>query len=98
AELEQERASRSLAAATAKAWFTATQLGIHADIATRMLDSARRLQGFAVDRQRVGAGTEAETAIARATQNQYEDALQQLLFARGQALRALELLVGRYPA
>ena len=45
----------------------------------------------------MGAGTDTETALARATVRNFEDTQQQVQFARSQALRALELLVGRYP-
>ncbi len=92
-----EFARQSIAAATAKAWFAATQLTLHAGIAADMVQSAQQLQKFAADRERVGVGTDAETAVARATVHNYEDTLQQVQFARGQALRALELLIGRYP-
>ena len=92
-----EFARQSIAASTAKAWFTATQLTLHVGIAENMVHSAQQLQKFAEDRERVGVGSDAETAVARATVNTYQDALQQVQFARGQALRALELLIGRYP-
>ena len=93
-----EFARQSIAASMAKAWFSAIQLTLHSAIATQMVNSARQLQSFAQDRERVGVGTDAETAVARATVHEYEETLQQIQFARGQALRALELLLGRYPA
>jgi outer membrane protein, multidrug efflux system len=93
-----EFARQSIAASMAKSWFSAIQLTLHSAIATQMVSSARQLQSFAQDRERVGVGTDAETAVARATAHEYEETLQQIQFARGQALRALELLLGRYPA
>jgi multidrug efflux system outer membrane protein len=93
-----EFARQSIAASMAKSWFSAIQLTLHSAIATQMVNSARQLQSFAQDRERVGVGTDAETAVARATVHEYEETLQQIQFARGQALRALELLLGRYPA
>jgi multidrug efflux system outer membrane protein len=98
AQADFEFARQSLAAATAKAWFIATQLSLHAVLAGQMADSARQLQSLAEARERVGAGAQADTAIARATAREFESTLQQVEFARGQALRALEQLVGRYPA
>jgi NodT family efflux transporter outer membrane factor (OMF) lipoprotein len=98
AQADFEFARQSLAAATAKAWFIATQLSLHAGLAGQMADSARQLQSLAEARERVGAGAQADTAIARATAREFENTLQQVEFARGQALRALEQLVGRYPA
>jgi multidrug efflux system outer membrane protein len=93
-----EFARQSIAAATAKAWFAATQLSVHRGIAAEMVNAAKQLQTFAEQRERVGAGTDADTAIARASVREYENNLQQVELAHGQALRALELLVGRYPA
>ena len=93
-----EFARQSLAAATAKAWFSATQLALDAAIAAQMLEAARQLQALAGEREKVGAGTEAETALARASTLAAENALRQAELARSQALRALELLVGRYPS
>jgi multidrug efflux system outer membrane protein len=98
AQSDYEFARQSLAASTAKAWFTATQTSLHATIATEMVESAKKLQSLAEQRERVGSGSQAETAVARASARDMEDTLQQIQFARGQALRALELLVGRYPA
>jgi outer membrane protein, multidrug efflux system len=46
----------------------------------------------------VGVGTDAETASARANVHNLEDGLQQVSLARGQAIRALEVLLGRYPS
>ena len=49
-------------------------------------------------RERVGAGSDVDTALARASAHNLEDTRAQAEFARDQALRALELLLGRYPA
>jgi NodT family efflux transporter outer membrane factor (OMF) lipoprotein len=91
-------ARQSLAASVAKAWFTATQLTLNAALAGDMVRSANQLTSLAQDRERVGAGTDAETALARATAKELEASAQQIELGRTQALRALELLVGRYPA
>jgi NodT family efflux transporter outer membrane factor (OMF) lipoprotein len=97
ARADFEFARQSLAASTAKAWFTATQLTLDAAVAGDMVRSANELTGLAQQRERVGAGTDAETAVARATAKELESSLQQIQLSRTQALRALELLVGRYP-
>jgi multidrug efflux system outer membrane protein len=97
-QADVEFARQSLAASTAKAWFTATQLTLNASLAADMVQSANQLTLLAQDRERVGAGTDAQTAVARATAKDLESTHQELVLARGQALRALELLVGRYPA
>jgi NodT family efflux transporter outer membrane factor (OMF) lipoprotein len=98
AQADLEFARQSLAASTAKAWFTATQLSLNAAITADMLRSANELTALAAQRERVGAGTDADTAVARATAKDMESTLQEIELARTQALRALELLVGRYPA
>jgi outer membrane protein, multidrug efflux system len=97
-QADLEFARQSLAASTAKAWFTATQLALNAAIAADMVGSANELTVLARERERIGAGTDAETAVARATVRELESTLQQLQLSRSQALRALELLIGRYPA
>ena len=98
AQADLQFARQSLAASVAKAWFTATQLTLNAALAGDMVRSANQLTSLAQDRQRVGAGTGAETAIARGTAKELEASQLQIELARSQALRALELLVGRYPA
>jgi NodT family efflux transporter outer membrane factor (OMF) lipoprotein len=98
AQADFQFARQSLAASVAKAWFTATQLTLNAAIAGDMVRSANQLTSLAQDRERVGAGTDAETAVARGTAKELEASQQQIELARTQALRALELLVGRYPA
>jgi len=98
AQADLQFARQSLAASVAKAWFTATQLTSNAAITRDMVQSANQLTSLAQDRERVGAGTDADTATARANAKELEASQQQIELARTQALRALELLVGRYPA
>jgi outer membrane protein, multidrug efflux system len=98
AQADLDFARQSLAASVAKAWFTATQLTLNASIATDMVRSANQLTSLAQDRERVGVGTDAETAVARGTAKELEASQLQIELGRTQALRALELLVGRYPA
>jgi NodT family efflux transporter outer membrane factor (OMF) lipoprotein len=98
ARADLEFARQSLAASTAKAWFTATQLALDAAVATDMVRATNELTLLAQQRERVGAGTDADVAVARATAKQAESTLRQIELSRDQALRALELLIGRYPA
>jgi outer membrane protein TolC len=63
-----------------------------------MAGSSAHLAKLAEDRERVGAGSDVDSALARANAFSLEDAQAQAEFARDQALRALELLLGRYPA
>jgi len=98
AQADYEFARQSLAAGVAKAWFTAIQLSQQAKLTGEMAASAAQLASLAGDRERVGAGSDVETAQARASAYNLEDARAQSEYARDQALRALELLLGRYPA
>jgi outer membrane protein TolC len=61
----------------------------------RASDELLRLVG---ERLRIGVGDEQAVAEARAYLGTYRDTLRQIEYSRDQALRALELLVGRYPA
>jgi multidrug efflux system outer membrane protein len=47
---------------------------------------------------RVGVANEEDISVARASTGTYRDSLRQIEFAREQAIRSLELLLGRYPA
>lgn len=98
AQADIQFARQSLAASVAKAWFTATQLTLNAAIAGDMVRSANQLTSLAQDRERVGVGTDADTAVARGSAKELEASQLQIELGRTQALRALELLVGRYPA
>lgn len=91
-------ARQSLAATVAKAWFVAIEAGLQRAIAQDVLRSSESLLGLAQDRLRVGNGNEQAVAEARVNVGTYRDALRQVELAREQALRALELLLGRYPA
>lgn len=91
-------AQQSLAASVARAWFVAAETAQQAQIAKRMAADAEHLVGLSKDRLRVGAGTEMEVMTARASHANYRDAAQQVDLAHRSALRALEILVGNYPA
>jgi NodT family efflux transporter outer membrane factor (OMF) lipoprotein len=98
AALDTEYARQSIAALVAKSWFLATEARLQKAAAEEMVRSAERLASLARDRQRVGRGDEYEVALAQASVQTYRDAVQQLDFSYRQSLRALETLIGRYPA
>ena len=91
-------ARQSLAATVAKGWFVAIEAGLQRAIALDALHSAEALLRVAQDRLRVGNGNEQAVAEARVNVGTYRDRVRQIELAREQALRALELLLGRYPA
>ena len=83
----------------AKAWFTATQLTRTRHSPPTWCEPRTSSPLLAQDRERVGAGT--DVGNGRRTRERARAAktrMQQVELARDQALRALELLVGRYPA
>ena len=91
-------ARQSLAATVAKGWFVAIEAGLQRAIAQDALRSAETLLRVAEDRLRIGNGNEQSVADARANVGTYRDRLRQIELALAQAMRALELLLGRYPA
>jgi len=91
-------ARQSLAAMVAKSWFMAIEAGLQQSIAQEMLRSAESLLKLAQDRLRIGNGNEQAVADARASAASYRDVLRQTELSREQSLRALESLLGRYPA
>ena len=97
-QADLEFARQSMAAATARSWFTATETLLEREISSEMVNAAQELLTLAGPRQRVGVGNEQEVALARANLGSFEDTSKQALLAHQQALRALELLLGRYPA
>jgi NodT family efflux transporter outer membrane factor (OMF) lipoprotein len=93
-----EFARQSLAATIAKSWFTASETALQFEIAQNMIQSAQELVTLAETRQRVGPGREQDVALARANLGTFQDETRKLQLAHEQTLRAIELLVGRYPS
>jgi outer membrane protein TolC len=63
-----------------------------------MVGAATQLVELAGQRERVGKGDGFDSALARANVETFRDTVEQFRLAREQALRALEALLGRYPA
>jgi NodT family efflux transporter outer membrane factor (OMF) lipoprotein len=95
---DQEYARQSIAAATANAWFMATETLRQRELAEQLVEFSKQLVAIAEKRQQVGVGEEQDVALARANQSLYEDSLVQIRAAHDDALRAVEQLLGRYPA
>ncbi len=98
AELDFEFARQSLAALVARSWFLAIEAALQAEVARAALRDNESLVGLAQDRTRVGVGNDEDVYIARANLGTSQDTLQQIELARENAIRALELLLGRYPS
>ena len=89
---------QSLAATIAKSWFTASETWLQLEIAEDMVKASQELVTLAEKRQQVGPGSEQEVALARANLGTFQDTARQVRLAHEQTLRAMELLLGRYPA
>lgn len=91
-------ARASLAALVVKSWFLVTEATLQKQLITDIVDSSSALVRFSEERVRVGIGSDFDVSSARVSLETYRDTLAQVELSRQQAVRALELLVGRYPA
>ena len=95
---DQEYARQSIAAATANAWFLATETLRQRVLAEQLVEYSKQLVAIAEKREEVGVGEEQDVALARANLSSYQDALVQVRDAYTESLRAVEQLLGRYPS
>ena len=95
---DTEYARQSIAAMVAKSYFLAVEAGLQQAPGGRDGGASEQLVMLAGERQRIGRGDGFEAALSRANTETFRDAVLQLSLAREQALRALEALLGRYPA
>jgi len=98
AKLDAEYARQSIAALVAKGWIAAIDARMQRAQAEAALVASEQLAVLARERLRVGSGDEYDLALARAAVETQRDAVRSLELAQQNALRALEVLVGRYPA
>ena len=98
AQLDAEYARQSIAALVAKSWILAIEARLQIAQAEAALRASEQLSSLAGDRFRVGSGDEYEVTIARANVEAFRDTVSSLELAYQNALRALEALLGRYPA
>jgi NodT family efflux transporter outer membrane factor (OMF) lipoprotein len=96
-EADYVYARQSLAALVAKSWFLATESAMQRQLLTEAVDATTKLVDFSERRLKVGIGNELDVISARVTLQTYRDSLRQVQLANEQSLRALELLIGRYP-
>jgi NodT family efflux transporter outer membrane factor (OMF) lipoprotein len=98
AEADFDYARQSLAALVAKSWFLTTEAELQAEVARGTIRDGEELVHLAEERSRIGVGHDEDIYVARASLGTYRDALRGIELAREQAIRALEILLGRYPA
>jgi multidrug efflux system outer membrane protein len=98
AKLDAEYARQSLAALVVKGWVLAVESRLQKAQAEAALKASEQLASLARDRLRVGSGDEYSVALAQANVESFRDTVRGLDLAYQNALRALEALLGRYPA
>ena len=98
AQADQRAARQAIVAALAKAWFLAGESMLQKRVITDVLATSETFLRLADDRLQVGVGAEVDVALARADLQAYRDSALQIDFALAQSRRALEVLLGRYPA
>jgi NodT family efflux transporter outer membrane factor (OMF) lipoprotein len=94
---DQEYARQSIAAATANAWFLATETLRLRELAEEMVKSHEQLVLIAEKRSTVGVGDIQDVSEARVDLTTYRDYALKYQSAHEESIRALELLLGRYP-
>ena len=98
AEADFAHARQSIAALTARSWFLTTEARLQRETAAEVLRDAEELVVLARERERIGRGDAIDTANAEARVQTSRDTLKQADVAYSQSRRALEILLGRYPA
>lgn len=98
AEADYVFARQSLAAATTQAWLLCIEATRQSALAEQKRKAAHDQAGLLADREQVGRSSRQDVAIANAQAHAFDDVAFQTEQARQQALRALELIVGRYPS
>jgi outer membrane protein, multidrug efflux system len=98
AQADYEFARQSIGAMTARSWFTATETLLERQLGEEMVRYSDQVVDLAHTRLDVGVGDEQDLVMAQASVSTYQDAVEQVQLAHEQTLRALEVLLGRYPA
>ena len=93
-----EFARQSLVANVAKSWYLATELQLQAGLAQEFVNLLSESVSLVEKKQQVGQVGMQDVFLVRADLASAEDAMQQALSGQQQARRALEILLGRYPA
>jgi NodT family efflux transporter outer membrane factor (OMF) lipoprotein len=98
AELDYEFARQSIAAATAKAWFLATETRMQQKIAAQQVETLQEMLRVIEARRAAGKASEQDVRLTRADLASAQERQESTEAARKQTVRALEALVGRYPS
>jgi NodT family efflux transporter outer membrane factor (OMF) lipoprotein len=98
AQADFEFARQSLAAQAAKAWYLATEALQQRNLAAQYVAKNARVLELVLKQQSAGRVSEQDVALARADLASAEENLRGTEAGYQQAVRSLELLLGRYPS
>jgi multidrug efflux system outer membrane protein len=98
AQADERAARQAIVASLAKSWFLAGEAILQKRLVADVLTASETIVRLAQDRLQLGIGAEADVALARADLQSYRDSALQIDFVLLQSRRALEVLLGRYPA
>ncbi|WP_200979122.1 TolC family protein [Echinicola sp. 20G] len=98
AAMELSFARLSIAAAVVRNYYLAIEIYLEKELAMEMLDLSEQLVQIADKRFQVGIGNEKDLVIAKANLTNIKDGFSLLELAYSNQIRALELLLGRYPS
>jgi outer membrane protein, multidrug efflux system len=90
-------ARQSLVASLARAWFGTKEIIAQIDLTDQTIAASERFLDLTQTRVRVGTANDSDLAVAQASLATYRDSRRDLVRAKEQALRAIEILLGRYP-
>ncbi|QLC64758.1 efflux transporter outer membrane subunit [Flavobacterium sp. LPB0248] len=91
-------AKLSISAAVARNWYLASETYLESQLADQMVDASQEILALAKKRHEIGIGTEIDIEVASSNLSVMKDGQQQLKLAYSNQLRALEILLGRYPS
>ena len=97
-EADLEAARQSLVAQTAKAWFLATEANLQLGLSQEALEIYEQTLEIVETRVDVGAAAPQDVFLAKADLNAAKERQRQAIGALTQAVRSIEVILGRYPS
>lgn len=91
-------AKLSISAAVARNYYLASETYLESQLADQMVDASEKILALAKKRHEIGIGTEIDIEAANTNLSAVKDGQLQLALAYSNQLRALEILLGRYPS
>jgi len=91
-------ARQSLVATLARTWFGAKEITAQIGLTDETIAAAQQFLELTQTRAHVGTANDGDVALAQAALAGYRDSRRELIRAKAQTQRAIEILLGRYPA